>query len=111
MSSAASTVATAGRRHRRGEDQRAGVVLDVVDDVALARDESAERGEGLREGAHDEVGVLLDAEVLGRRAAVGAHVAHAVGVVEEDAEAVALLEADDLGEDARGRPPSRRRLR
>ncbi len=84
-----------GRRRRGAEDQRPGVVLDVGDDRLRAGHDAADRGEGLAEGAHDQVDLAFEAEVLGRAAAVRAEDADAVGVVDEDPGPVLPGQRDD----------------
>jgi hypothetical protein len=64
--------------------------------TAEADDEAADRGERLGEAADDEVGLVLDAEVVRRAAAAGTDDADAVGVVDHDARLVALRDLDQL---------------
>ena len=100
------------RRRRRGrEDERAGAVLDVVDDGGVAGDEAADRGHRLRERAHDEVDVVLEAEVLGGAASGLAEDADAVGVVDHHAGRELPGDGRRSRAAARCRPPSRRRRR
>ena len=100
-----------GRRRRRREDQRAGAVLDVVDDRRVAGDEAADRGHRLRERPHDQVDVVLEAEVLGRAAPGLAEDADAVRVVHHDAGRELARRPRRSRAGARCRPPSRRRRR
>ena len=54
-----------GRRHRSGaEEKRAGRDAQVVDHLGRARDEAAAAREGLREGPHPQIHVLVDPEEL-----------------------------------------------
>ena len=89
------------RRARGGaEHVRAGPVLDEVHRLAVAADEPADAGQALAERAHDQVDVLLEAEVLGRPAAALAEHADAVGVVDHDGRLELLGDGDDLRERA-----------
>ena len=62
--------------------------------------EAALAAEALREGAEVEVDVLVDAEVLGDAAAVGAEQEGRVRLVDQHARAVALGDLEDLGQRA-----------
>jgi hypothetical protein len=73
-------------------------VLHEFDDVRIARYVAPHGGEGLGEGAHHEVDLVFEAEVLAGTAAVRAEHPDAVGVVDHEAHAEALLERDDLVE-------------
>jgi hypothetical protein len=61
-------------------------------------DEAAERGEALREGAHDEVYVVRDAVVVADAAAAFAEDADGVGLVDHDSGVVFLGKLDDARE-------------
>ncbi|MCK7522348.1 MAG: hypothetical protein MZV64_34050 [Ignavibacteriales bacterium] len=76
----ARTVATLDGRQAGAEHERPGEDLDEVDGFLGAGDEPADRGEGLAERAHDQVDVLLQAEVPAG-AAAAAEDAERVGVV------------------------------
>ncbi len=84
------------RRDGSGEDERAGVMLDVVDDARVRGHVAAEGGEGLREGAHVNVDFLFQTVVIRRTASAFADGAEAVGVVNHHAGAVLLRQAANL---------------
>ena len=90
--------------HREGLriDLGAHVVAQVVDDVLVGSHETADGGHGLRIGADVQVHPVHHPEVLGGAAAVGAHHAETVGVVDHEAEVVLLLQGHDLVQDAQG---------
>src|SRR5690606_18212096 len=92
----------AAGRHAGRENQLAGVVLDVADHTLFTRDEATQAGERLAERAHHHVDFLVETVVL-RGAATGwPDDTNAVGVVDENAQAVLLLQLDDLGQAADG---------
>ncbi len=70
-------------------------MLDVVEDRLVTGDEAAQRGEGLAEGAHDQVHVVGEAEV-GWSTPPAAQHADGVGVVHHETGVVFLAEGDDL---------------
>ena len=71
------------------------MVLDVVDHWLGAGDEAAQRGEGLAEGAHHQVYVVVDTQVSARPFAA-AQDADGVGVIHHQPGAVFLAQGDDL---------------
>ena len=88
------------RRGRRGvagaEDIGTGVVAQEVDDGLVGRDEATDGGEGFAEGAHDQVHVVGDAEVVASAPPVIAEDAESVRLIDHDAGVVFLRERDDL---------------
>ena len=80
---------------RGGEDEAAGLVAQVFDDLALAGDESAHRAERFREGAHDDVDLVVDSEMVDRAAAERAEDAEGVGLVDVGERAVFLRRLED----------------
>ena len=87
-----------GRRHGGTEYERAGIVLEVVEDVVVSGDETAQGAEALGEGAHDEVYLVREAEVAGGAGAVFADYAESVGIVNHDGGVVLLAEFADAGD-------------
>ena len=73
-------------------------MLEVVDDLAVAGDESAQRAETLGESAHNEVGLVRQAEVAGGAAAVLSYDAESVGIIHHHAGVVLLAELHDAGQ-------------
>jgi hypothetical protein len=95
-----------GRRRARGRS-RVGAAgrLDVVDEGLAGRDEAAVPSEGLAHGPGVKAPVVLDAEVIVGAAAVRAHVADGVGIVEAQVALIGLEDLDvvrDRGDDAEG---------
>ena len=81
-----------------GEEERARLDAQVVDDLVRAGDEAAAGGERLRERAHPQVDAVLDPEQLGRPGPARAEHAGAVRLVDHQARAVRLAQLDDLGQ-------------
>ena len=79
------------------EDEGAGVVLDVIDDVLVACDEAPEGCEALRERAHGDIDFLNQVE-MGGRSSASAEDSDRVGVVHVNAGAVRLADGDELGQ-------------
>ena len=73
-------------------------VLEVGEDFLVAGDEAAQRTEALGEGAHDEVGLLRQAEVAGGAGAILSDHAETVGVVDHDGSPVFPGQAHDVGQ-------------
>ena len=85
-------------RQRLGQHIALRLEAKELDDVLRPAHVAAEGAEGLRERAAMEVDLVLDAEMLGGAAAVLAEDAGAVGIVDEEARLVPVLELDDLGQ-------------
>ena len=85
-----------GRRHAGAEDQRPGIVFQILDHGVVAGDEAAQAAERLGEGAHDQVYLVGQAEMVGRAAAVVAHDAEAVGIVDHQRGVVLLAKLHQL---------------
>ena len=81
-----------------GEQERARLDAQVVDDLVRAGDEAAAGGERLRERPHPQVDAVLDPEQLGRPGPARAEHAGAVRLVDHQARAVGLAQLDDLGQ-------------
>src|SRR5690606_15396001 len=81
-------------------DLRTHRVLEVLDDVGVAGEETAGGGKRLGEGREVDIDVVLAALLDAGAAAALAQHAEAVGVVDEEAEIVFLLEGRDLLQDA-----------
>ena len=79
-----------------GEDEGPAVVAQIVDDLVGGGNETADGDEGLGEGPHDHVHVLLDAEMGAGAVPLGAQHPDGMGLVHHEAGAVFLLELDDL---------------
>ena len=86
------------RGHAGAEDKAAGVVLEEVHRGAVRCDESAQRAEALAEGAHDQVHLVCEAEVVCGAAAVTADDAESVGIVHQDVGVVLLCQGYDFRE-------------
>src|SRR5829696_3139176 len=71
--------------------------LEELDHVRLADDEATARGEALRERAHAQIDLVLEAEELARACAAGPKDTDAVRLVDHQASAVAVAEPDDVG--------------
>ena len=80
-----------------GKDEGPGGVLDPVDDVLVARDEAAERGKALREGAHRYVDIIQLVE-MDRRAAAAAEDTDGVCIVHVQPRAVFAAKWAELGQ-------------
>ena len=90
--------ACGARRGGGGEDQCPRMVLDVIDHRRVCGDESADRGHRLREGAHHEVHLGLEPEVLGCPPARAAQDPDAVSVVNHHARGEFSRRGHDLGQ-------------
>ena len=84
------------RRHAGAEDERTGVVLDVIDHLRGAGDEAADGSERLGKGAHQQVGGVMAVEVLLRTAPGRADHPQRVRFVHVQAGAVTARERADL---------------
>ena len=84
-----------GRRHAGAEDHGAGMVFNIMDNVIVAGNEAAERGEGFAEGGHDQVNLTGQIE-MGSSAVSTAEHAGGVGVVHHQAGAIFFTKRDDL---------------
>ncbi len=73
------------------EDVGAGGVAQPVDDDLIGRYETADGGQALGEGAHDEVYLAGEAEVVANAAALFAEDAQAVGFIHHDDHVVVLM--------------------
>ena len=62
----------------------------------VAGAEAADGADALGEGADDEIDLLLDAGLIGKAAAMGAEHAEGMRLVDEQLEAVLLLDLDEL---------------
>ena len=71
-------------------------MLEIVQDLVVTRDEAAQGAERLGEGAHDQVHLVGQAEVVCRAAAVVAHHAEAVCVVDHQRGIVSFTELHEL---------------
>ena len=80
-----------GRRVGGAEDIGAGRVAEVVDDHLVRRDESADGSEGLGEGAHDDVHLVREVEVVADAPALFAEDTDAVGLIHHDHDVVVLV--------------------
>ena len=67
---------------RGGEEEGAGAMVEVVNEIAGAADVAAETADGLGEGADLDVDLAMDVEVIDGAAAVAAEDARGVGVVD-----------------------------
>ena len=86
------------RRHGGGENARTRVVADEFHHFETRGDEPAHGGEGFREGSHHEIDLVLEAKMLGGAAPVFSEHPNPVGVVDEEASAVGVLQLDDPGQ-------------
>ena len=84
------------RRMRRGEQERARAVIEVIDQVLRPADVAAQRADGLRQRAHLHVDAAVHVEVVDRPAAVAAQHARGVGVVDHHDGAVLLGQGGEL---------------
>lgn len=73
------------------------MVAQVVGDLLVGGDEAAERCERLAECAHDQIHIVLEAEMVYGAAAAGAEHSYAVGFVDHHAGVVLLGQTHDLG--------------
>ena len=87
------------RRTAGTEDVGAASVTEEVDDGSIGSDESADGGQTLGEGAHDEVHVGRTTEMVAHTAAVAAEDTDAVCLVNhKDGIGILLLQGDDFGQ-------------
>ena len=83
---------------RRREDIRARRVTQIVDNGVIGRNETTDRSQTLGEGAHNEVHLVGQAEVVTNPSSLTSEDAHAVGLVHHDRRSILLLERDDFGQ-------------
>ena len=88
----------AGGRDGGGEDVRPRIAAHVIGHLRAGRHVTAQGGEGLGEGAHVDVHLVLQPEVARGTAAAAADHAERVGVVHHDARPVAFGKRHDLGQ-------------
>ena len=99
------------RRMRGGEQERAGAVIEEVDEIAGAADVAAERADGFGERADLDVDAAVHVEMIDGAAAVAAEDAGGVGVVDHHDGAVFFGEIGRARAAGRCRRPWRRRRR
>ena len=88
-----------GRRTAGAEDVGTAGVTKEVDDGGIGSDESADGGQTLGEGTHDEVHVGRASEMVAHTAAVAAEDTDAVCLVNhKDGIGILLLQGDDFGQ-------------
>ncbi len=55
------------------ENQRAGIVLDIVHHIRVSGNKAADGGEGFTEGSHNQIHIVRQSKVGGRSPAVAQH--------------------------------------
>ena len=80
------------------EDIGAAVMANPVDDALVGSYESTHRCQRLAEGAHDEVNLLGETEMVANTAAIATEDSHAVSLVNHNGGVVLMLELDYLGQ-------------